>query len=233
MRVAIYFTPPADHPLTRAAAAWLGRDAFTGRRRKRRQLRPLAAEAVEAFTAEPRRYGFHATIKAPFRLAEGRPLEALDAALAAFCAARSGVPVGPLRVAALGPFIALVPEGQTPELETLAGEAVQALDCFRAPLSAAELARRMASPLTPAQEQHLRDWGYPHVFDAFRFHMSLTGPLPEACREPVIGVLQERFNSVLDGALELDSLAIFVEPDAGADFTVLSRHRFGRRTEPT
>ena len=30
MRYAIYFTPPADDPLTRRASHWLGRDAMTG-----------------------------------------------------------------------------------------------------------------------------------------------------------------------------------------------------------
>ena len=42
MRIAIFFTPPADHPLTRAAALWLGRDPFTGAE--------FAQTAVDGFT---------------------------------------------------------------------------------------------------------------------------------------------------------------------------------------
>src|SRR5690606_24575986 len=71
MRYAIYFTPERDHPLTRKAAQWLGRDAFGGETLPPSSAAPLSAAEVAFQTAAARRYGFHATLKAPFRLAEG------------------------------------------------------------------------------------------------------------------------------------------------------------------
>ncbi|RZJ38530.1 MAG: DUF1045 domain-containing protein, partial [Brevundimonas sp.] len=82
MRTAIYFTPPAGAPLTRAAALWLGRDAFTGE-----ATREADAE-IDALVAEPARYGFHATMRAPFRIAEGFDLADVDERLARFAASR-------------------------------------------------------------------------------------------------------------------------------------------------
>src|SRR6516165_8839808 len=106
MRFAIYYTPPADHPLTTAVALWLGRDAFTGRPQP---TPPDATVDVGTITAEPRRYGFHATMKAPFRLPRDRGLAELDRVLAAFCAAIAPVKAMQLKIERLGSFFALTP----------------------------------------------------------------------------------------------------------------------------
>src|SRR5215471_9962322 len=106
MRVAIYYTPRADHPLTRAAALWLGRDAFTG---QPLPTPPADAIDVSSVTAEPRRYGFHATMKAPFRLPRDRTLAELDRVLAAFCARIVPIKAMQLKIERLGSFFALTP----------------------------------------------------------------------------------------------------------------------------
>ena len=71
-RSAVYDLGP--EPLAQAGAEWLGWDARSG-------------QAVPAgggeWTRTPRRYGFHATIKAPFRLAEGALAETLSDCFAA------------------------------------------------------------------------------------------------------------------------------------------------------
>jgi hypothetical protein len=173
MRVALYYTPDAGHPLVRAAAEWLGRSPFSARGY------PAAGSGVasgpEDLIASPRRYGFHATLKAPFELAEGTTLEQLAEALASFCRTRVAPSLGPLQIADLGEFIALVPDGPRAELEALAAEVVREFDAFRAPLGDAELARRRSGGLTARQDEHLRRWGYPHVLEDFRFHMTLPG----------------------------------------------------------
>ena len=81
MRVAIYFAPPVDHPLSVAAAAWLGRDAWTGARLERGRVEGFDPATLESLTAEPRRYGFHATMKPPFRLADNQRLRRQAGAL--------------------------------------------------------------------------------------------------------------------------------------------------------
>lgn len=218
MRVEIYYTPGADHPLARAAAAWLGRTPFPFP--DAMPAKCDSAGAADDLVAEPRRYGFHATLKAPFRLADGRTVEELAEALASFCQTRTAPALGPLRIADLGQFIALVPDGPRPDLEALAADAVCAFEAFRAPLDAVELARRRSAGLTARQEDHLSRWGYPYVFEEFRFHMTLTGRVGEHRRDGVMSLLQKRFNALLDSTPALDGVALFVEPERQADFNV-------------
>ncbi|NJO54321.1 MAG: hypothetical protein HC829_05245, partial [Bacteroidales bacterium] len=76
-RYALYFAPLDDRPLWKFGSATIGWDAQLAAERPAlppaQALVPGWAEA----TAEPRRYGFHATLKAPFALAEGTSAEAL------------------------------------------------------------------------------------------------------------------------------------------------------------
>jgi hypothetical protein len=67
-RYALYFVPPADSALYRFGAGFLGYDCYTGERLRHPQDIALTASEWEQFTHEPRKYGFHATLKAPFRL---------------------------------------------------------------------------------------------------------------------------------------------------------------------
>jgi putative phosphonate metabolism protein len=227
MRAAIYFTPPAEHPLTVAAARWLLRDPFTDDRFAATADGAFDADALTQLTAEPRRYGFHATMKAPFRLADGAGPADAERLLAEFCRATTPCILPPLRIAALGPFFALVPEAPAAEIEDLAARVVKAFEPLRAPLDAAELARRRRAGLTASQEAKLVAWGYPYVFDEFRFHMTLTGPVPIEQQPAMLDLLERRFGSLLPG-IAIDSLALFVEDEPGENFTVHAQTWLGR-----
>lgn len=230
MRYAVYFTPPPDAPLTRAAARWLGRDAFTGHDLPITPSPGVTAAEIAAATTEPRRYGFHATLKAPFRLAPDRAEAALVEALETFCAAR-GPFAGPrLALAALDGFLALTPAEPSAALDRLAGEVVEAFEPFRAPLTEAEIARRRPERLSPSERANLERWGYPHVFGEFRFHMTLTDRLTEADRPRFLDALGARFAPLLDLPLALDGIALFREPLPGAPFTVRALARFEGRS---
>ncbi|MEL7260424.1 MAG: DUF1045 domain-containing protein [Pseudomonadota bacterium] len=173
-RYAIYYTPAPGSALADFGAAWLGWDSATGRA----VAHPDAAGLdVAAITGTPRKYGFHGTIKPPFRLAEGQTADALAAELAALCADAAPVTLDGLTLARLGKFLALVPDGDAAALAHLAARAVQELDHFRAPATDAELAKRRAARLSPAQDALLVQWGYPYVLDEFRFHLTLSGRL--------------------------------------------------------
>lgn len=130
-------------------------------------------------TATPRKYGFHATLKPPFRLAEGMTVEALDDALQAFAASQAVVTVDRLAVSRIGHFLALTPQGDTGGLQGMAARCVTEFDRFRAPLTPADMERRRAAGLSPRQEVLLAEWGYPYVLDEFRFHMTLSGRLSD------------------------------------------------------
>ncbi len=223
MRYAIYFTPAPSDPLTREAAAWLGRDAFTGNTLEHTQSQALPAETIAAITADPRRYGFHATLKAPFRLAAGQSEDDLVAAFDHFTGSTSGFTVPEMVVSNLSGFFAIVPREPSSALNRFADKVVTAFEKFRAPLTEAEIARRNPDHLSPAEVANLHDWGYPYVFDCFRFHMTLTHRIPLEDRAAIEAELQRLFAPVLPRPFPVDGLAIFAEREPGGPFEVL-RH---------
>lgn len=217
-RHAIYFAPGAGSALARFGAAWLGWDAERGER--------LAPRGPEALVAAPRRYGFHATLKPPFRLAEGRDAADLDHAAGRIAAGFAPFALR-LRPAWLGGFLALVPEGAAPEIAALAAACVTGLDDFRAPPPEAELARRRAAGLDAAEDAHLARWGYPYVLDRFQFHMTLTGPVAAAERPAVEAAVLPAVAPLVAAAVPVADVCRFGEAADGM-FRIVSRYRLGR-----
>jgi hypothetical protein len=120
-------------------------------------------------------------------------------------------------------FIAVIPAEPSAELEVLAAEATKAFDTFRAPLSPEDRARRNPDKLTPRQRDYLDHWGYPYVFEEFRFHMTLTGRLPAERREQVVAMLRERFVATGIGRLAIDAIALCRQETANSRFRVIGR----------
>lgn len=215
-RVALYWTPPEGQPLTELAARWLGRDA------RGRWVPPLRLgleeKLWEATTEAPRRYGFHATLKAPFRPADGVSLETIERATESLAQKLTAVPLD-LTVQSLGSFLALCPVDPPEALATLAARCVEALDAFRAPLTEAEIAKRGPN-LSVRQAEHLRRWGYPYVFEDFRLHLTLTGSLPEPARADAFTRLNNAFTPHLGAPQRISDLSLFLEAEAGAPLTL-------------
>lgn len=225
-RFAVYFAPPAGSALSRFAADWLGRDAWSDTVLPRPSWCRLDPARAEAITASPRGYGFHATLKAPFVPAEGVGGEEVQAAVAALAASRQPFDVR-LELGVLSGFLALVPAEPSPALEALAADCVRELDHLRAPLSEADIARRRKSPLTPEEDAYLLRWGYPYVLDRFRFHMTLTGRLAEPELGQVRAMLEEQVAPLCAEPVRIDALAVFEQPDRSSPFTVTGRHKLG------
>ena len=220
MRAAVYATPAPGSELARLAGLWLGRDAFTG------AVTRAADPVRDPMVAEAARYGFHATLRAPFRLQDGSSLDALSDRLATFCAARPAPVIRNPTLAQLGTFLALVPGEPEPGLHTLEAEVLDAFEPFRAPLLPDEIARRRPERLSERQREHLARWGYPFVLEEFRFHMTLTGSLPgstDAIRQD----LERHFAAVLRRPLAVDGLGLFVEPAPGEPFRVHAFYPLG------
>jgi len=228
-RFAIYAAPgtgsadPVSRSLRERAERWLGRSAAGG---------PVAPgipagwsrAVIDEITVSARRYGFHATLKPPFRLAAGRGPEDLDAAVARFAADNASAVIPVLSLARLGGFFALVPGAEAPRLHALADEVVRAFDSFRDPPTDAELARRDPASLTPRQRELLDQWGYPYVLDEFRFHLTLTDRIPEGQQDGVRRALNDWFAPLLGASVAIDALAVFTEAEPGGPFTLHALH---------
>jgi putative phosphonate metabolism protein len=230
MRYAIYYTPGQDEPLARIAANWLGRDPFGAATRPVEAVGDLSAAEVAFHTASARRYGFHATLKAPFRLAPNETEASLRAALDAFAQATPPVVVPRLVIGQIDGFFALVPEAPFAPLNSFAGEVVRSFDPFRAPLTEVEIERRSPDALKPDEFRNLCQWGYPYVFDTFRFHMTLSGRVGPQESPRLRAAIDSLFADVLRQPVPVDALTLFVESEPGAPFMVLSHHALGHRT---
>lgn len=219
-RYGVFFTPQPG-ALADFGAAWLGWDSAAGVARAHPDLPGLPVPVAD-LTERPRKYGFHGTIKPPFRLAPGTGAAGLDAALATFCTHTAPVTLDGLQVARLGGFVALVPVGSVDALARLAAAAVETLDGFRAPPTAADIARRDPDRLTGRQRDLLARWGYPYTHDEFRFHMTLTGPLG-AQADAVCAALDPVVTPLIPRPFRVDALTL-VGADAQDRFHQIARY---------
>jgi hypothetical protein len=229
-RFAIYAAPgtgPADTVgmlLREKAEQWLGR-SVSGEHVTSGTPVGWTRAAIDAMTVDARRYGFHATLKPPFRLAEGRTLEELDAAMARFAAGSASAVIPQLSLARMGGFFALVPGAEAPGLHVLADEAVKCFDGFRAPATDDEVGRRHPASLTPRQRELLKEWGYPYVLDEFRFHLTVTDRIPDGQRATVERALRDWFAPLLGATVPVDAIALFTEAEPGTPFVLHTLHR--------
>lgn len=217
-RYAIFYTPP-DGPLAELGARWLGWDAAHGKAVAHPQICGLD---VARITAKPRKYGLHGTLKAPFRLADGVEQSALHEAVARFAATHATLTLEALALRHQYRFIGLRPVGETPALAALAADIVRDFDCFRAPLSPDDIARRRAARLNPRQDQQMLDWGYPFIFDDFNFHLTLSGAMSPQEGANVIAAL-ERLMPPLPAPYPIDAITLMGEDSAGM-FHQIERH---------
>lgn len=225
-RYAIYYVPAAEDPLYRFGAEALGYDTYAG---ADCPYLDGSDATWPPLVREPRVYGFHATMKPPVRLKDGFSEADFVAAFTAFAAQQAAVEAGPLAVREIGSFIAAVPQQPCAPLSALAGDCVTAFDKFRAPMTEQELSRRLAPGLSERQIEHLYRWGYPYVFEEFRFHMTLTGSLPTQKRTAALKFLCAKFEQ-LPGPprLLVDRLVISKQAKPGAPFTVLHQAGLSR-----
>ena len=219
-RVAVYYAPELDDPLHGAASSWLGRDAATGTALPQPDLPDIGG-----ITADPRAYGFHATLKPPFRLARGYDAFRADVARWASTIAPFELPA--LSVQDLKGFLALRETAHCPRLHALADGAVEALDIHRAPPTEAELARRRKASLTPAHEALLMRWGYPYVMGEWQFHMTLTRRLSSEERAVYRPAAEAHFAGIAGVPRRVGAVCVFTQAAPGAPFLIEERIRLG------
>jgi putative phosphonate metabolism protein len=227
-RYAIYYAAEADSVLSLFGAELLGYDAHSGRKL------PFPDEALRLatdwrdVTADPRKYGFHGTLKAPMALATGKTEAELTAACAAFAGRQRPIPVIRPIVDSISDFIAVVPAEPVSDLQQLAADCVREFDPFRAPLTEEDRARRNPAKLSERQRDYLDRWGYPYVMEEFRFHMTLTGRLDADRRGSIVEMLRKLFATLRLETLAVDRIALFRQEDAESRFHIVGEWPLSR-----
>jgi putative phosphonate metabolism protein len=222
-RFAIYFVPAAYTALYRFGAAVLGYDCYTGEGVARPSGLGLTEAEWDRLAAEPRTYGFHATLKAPFRLRAGLDQVELIEAVQSLAVSFPTIPMIDPVVGIIDGFVAIIPNAQSPPLDRLAAECVTALDQFRAPLESHERNKRLAADLSERQIASLDRFGYPYVLDDFRFHMTLTGRVAPQERAAIRGLLQDAFGQLVGNSpVPIDRVVVLQKDDLTARFRVLA-----------
>jgi putative phosphonate metabolism protein len=227
-RFAIYFVPGADTALYRFGASVLGYDCYTGEDVERLRDGGLTQAEWAALTAEPRRYGFHATLKAPFRLKAEIDHEDLLACMRTLAASMQMIPTFEPVVGLVGGFVAIVPAIQSPALDQLAADCVTAFERFRLPLTAQERDRRLATGLSHLEAANLDRFGYPYVFEQFRFHMTLTGQIGPDRRAAIHALLQNAFGKACGhGTVRLNRLTLVRQDHPDGAFRAIGHAALG------
>jgi hypothetical protein len=199
-RFAVYYAPATDSALWQRAEDW------------------LAQEDRQPLTVSARRYGFHATLKAPMVLAAGAERAQLEMALAEFADGHRPVRLSGVAPRLIDGFLALTCEPQPQALTDFAATVVTDFERFRAPLEPAERERRLRAPLTARQIELLDEYGYPFVLEEFLFHMTLTDRLPSERRGELVAAATEWFADELAEPIVLDRLVLFHEAAPGEPF---------------
>lgn len=217
-RVAVYYAPAVDDLLFAEGAVWLGRDPESDAPARQPDIAGIAE-----VTAEPRVYGFHATLKPPMRLVEGRQWS--DVMQAADELARRIAPfeLPRLAVSDVHGFLALRETVECPALQALADACVERLDPLRAPLTEAELARRRRAKLTVRQDEMLVRWGYPYVFGSWFFHMTLTRRLNAGEKRVFMPAAEAHLARAIALTRRVTDLCLFVQLAPGERFVIQER----------
>ncbi len=227
-RYAIYFVPAADSKLYRYGSAILGYDCYTGASVDFPAEFGNGAVNWNELTTPPRRYGFHATLKAPFHPSPSCTERQLVNALQNFGglghAVRSFAPT----VRLLDGFFAVVPRQAATALDALAASCTTLFDAYRAPMSPQQRAQRIALGLSRSQIENLDRWGSPYVLAEFRFHLTLTGRVAPSRRKAIIATLLDTFHRMgVERSIAVDRLALVRQETPDATFRVVSECRLG------
>lgn len=223
-RYAIFFVPDRQSRLYRYGCSVLGYDCYGGEPVPFPQENGGGALDWRDIGAAARRYGFHATLKAPFHLSPAASERQLIKAVENFAGLGHAIHSFAPTVRLLDAFYAVVPHAPVATLDALAASCTTLFDAYRAPITARERARRVALGLSPSQIQNLDRWGYPYVLADFKFHMTLTGPVPTPRRKAVHAALLDGFKRMkVEASIALDRLALVKQDSPDASFRVVGR----------
>ncbi|MGH1351394.1 MAG: DUF1045 domain-containing protein [Methyloligellaceae bacterium] len=220
-RFAIYYVPAPNSKLAEFGQVWFGSDKLED---DDIRIFGLDKNLVSDITAKPARYGLHATLKAPFHLAEGFTLKKLLHQAKCFASNRKSFSLGKLKQSWVGNTMILAPEGNGHQINQFASQCVLGFEDFRAPLTMKERTRRMETGhLSLHQRLMLEELGYPYVLSEFKFHITLTRSLSEEDKEVLLPKLSPVLEHICSEPCLIDGIAVVGDPGNNKPFEVIQR----------
>ena len=208
-RYAIYYAPIENPELDLFGKCWLGWDPYKGEETTKSDLSKLTSfKKFSSLVLTPKQYGFHGTIKAPFRLKNEYTYNDLENKVREISKQIQSFHLDKLVIKKLGNFIALTPSKNL-KVNDVSNKFVEGLDFLRDDLSEDEIKKRNPHKLSFNQKKKLFKWGYPYVFNEFKFHLTLTGKLRIEEIDNVYKYLQTILKSVNLRKIHFKSICIF------------------------
>tara|TARA_A100000164_G_scaffold283879_1_gene256514 strand:+ start:1076 stop:1783 length:708 start_codon:yes stop_codon:yes gene_type:complete len=208
-RYAIYYVPTENPELDLFGKCWLGWDPYKGVETTKSDLSKLPSfKKFSSLVLTPKQYGFHGTIKAPFRLKNEYTYNDLENKVREISKQIQSFHLDKLVIKKLGNFIALTPSKNL-KVNDVSNKFVEGLDFLRDDLSEDEIKKRNPHKLSFNQKKKLFKWGYPYVFNEFKFHLTLTGKLRIEEIDNVYKYLQTILKSVNLRKIHFKSICIF------------------------
>lgn len=211
-RYAIYYLPPKGSELERFGAQWFGYDITNGQ-----AVDPLRVHEFDLalMTQNARKYGFHATLMAPFPLRKKYKYDDLRLRVTKLAEQTSSFPVSALRFKSLSGHLTLIPNHHATALNLLEERLVTKLNKFRKKKSGEAFKKRLQVKLNALEREYLDDYGYPYVLDHFRFHFTLSDRADKPERTALIEYLERHFSEVFAQPQGIEELAIVGERSDG------------------
>ena len=224
-RYAIYYAPIENCGLDVFGKCLLGWDPYKGEEITNSYPPKLPnLQKFSRFVLTPKQYGFHGTIKAPFRLKDGYTYNDLENKVCEISKQIHSFYIDKLIIKKLGNFIALIPTNNL-KVNDVSNKFVEGLDYLRDELSENEIKKRNPIKLTSRQKKMLFKWGYPYVFNEFKFHLTLTSKLNIEEIDDVFKSLQNiltQFNLI---KINFNSVCIFGQK-SDEKFYFIKRFKF-------
>ncbi len=205
-RYGIYYTPGPGTALSRFGRSWFGsaNDGATLQAFSTAGLPGLTDPNVFPFPG--RGAGLRAALFAPSVLRADVDPSRVRARLVNFAARRKAVETGPLTLAHSGRHLVLRPVETRPALDRLAAQCINAFESFT---SKPDDVAPTHPHLNAYQRLLLKSFGHPNVMSAYRFSITLAGPLEPAQLERVSQALWPLIEELcLEGA-SVDGLSLF------------------------
>ncbi len=224
IRYAIFYLPKQSSELWKRASQWLEYDSYLGEIITSR----VKPKHLSIYIQRAAKYGFHGTLKAPFRLHQGKTEEELLLHMDTVAKQLSPISTDGFEILQIGKYLALTLSDEAGGIHNkvteLANHCVEIFDVYRKPMAEDDRQQRLTG-LNARQIQLLDQWGYPYVQEQYQFHMTLADSIPENMISEVSKFAYEYLGDSIKKPINIDAISVLKQVN-GKPFEVIKTSFF-------